>query len=707
MRADQVPVDPGTTLAAAPTPARESLLVAGVATLLGIAVSLLALALTGNLVAGTGPFDPGALVRYGLPVAKTVRDLAAAATVGFLITATWIVCGRPDPDPGSLGGAREPLARAAVAASVSWVLASLATLILTAGDVSGLPVGSPGFGSVVLSFVGQVDLGRELGVSLLAVVVVANLAILATRLTAIAWAAVMSILALLPLALTGHAAGARDHMNAVDSLAFHLVGVCLWIGGLAGVLLVSGRLGDQLPTVANRYSRLAGWCFLTVALSGIVNAALRLGSFAGLLTAYGLLIVGKAVALGALGLAGLVHRRFTLARMSPDRIRPDRIRPPSTSPGPIARDISTEVRADRHWFARLAAVELFVMGATIGLAVALSQSAPPVPDEALDPVSALLGYPAPPPLTVARYFTEFYPDLLWLVVAAVAAACYLVGAVRLRRRGDHWSIPRTVSWVAGCLVLVLVTSGGIGVYGRLQFSTHMLQHMMLMIVVPFLWVVGAPITLALRALRSRRDGSLGPRETLLRIVHSRVLRVLGHPLFSEAFFIVSLVAFYYTALFPLAMFTHGGHVLMTAHFLLVGYLFIWSLIGTDPGPARPPYAFRLVLLLMAMGFHAIFGISLMSSGALLAPDWWHALGYTDDAALLADQQKGGGIAWGAGDLPSFILAIALLVVWFGSDQRESRRLDRQADRDGDAELHAYNERLAELHRRDGGRSDVH
>ena len=146
------------------------------------------------------------------------------------------------------------------------------------------------------------------------------------------------------------------------------------------------------------------------------------------------------------------------------------------------------------------------------------------------------------------------------------------------------------------------------------------------------------------------------------------------------------------------MFTHGGHVLMTAHFLLVGYLFVWSLIGTDPGPARPPYAFRLILLLMAMGFHAIFGITLMSSGTLLAPDWWHALGYTDDAALIADQQKGGGIAWGAGDLPSFVLAIALLVVWFGSDQRESRRIDRQADRDGDAELRRYNERLSALHR---------
>ena len=124
------------------------------------------------------------------------------------MTATWIVGARPDPDRDSLGGARQPLARAAVLASVVWALAGIATIVLTAADVSGLPVGSPGFASVVVSFVGQIDLGRELGASLLAVIVAANLAILATRLTTLAWAAVFSIAALLPLALTGHAAGA-------------------------------------------------------------------------------------------------------------------------------------------------------------------------------------------------------------------------------------------------------------------------------------------------------------------------------------------------------------------------------------------------------------------------------------------------------------------------------------------------------------------
>ena len=339
------------------------------------------------------------------------------------------------------------------------------------------------------------------------------------------------------------------------------------------------------------------------------------------------------------------------------------------------------------------------MAATTGLAVALSRSTPPVPKNGDDAVAALLGYPMPPPVTLSTYLTEFQPETLWLAAAAAMVGLYGAGVVRLVRRGDRWPVLRTLFWAAGCLALVFVTSGGPGVYGRVHFSTHMLQHMTLMVVVPLLLVFGAPITLAMRTLTARRDGSLGPRELLLQLVHARVLKVLGHPLVAAVLFTGSLTVFYYSDLFDLAMFTHTGHVLMTAHFLLTGYLFIWSLVGIDPGPARPPYPFRLVLLLVTLAFHAFFGISLMSSGELLAPDWWHALGQTDDAALLQDQQNGGAIAWGAGDIPSLLLGLALLVSWVRSDAQETRRKDRQADRDDDAELRAYNERLAAIAQR--------
>jgi len=143
---------------------------------------------------------------------------------------------------------------------------------------------------------------------------------------------------------------------------------------------------------------------------------------------------------------------------------------------------------------------------------------------------------------------------------------------------------------------------------------------------------------------------------------------------------------------------------MTVHFLLVGYLFVWVLIGVDPGPPRPPYPLRLLLLLGTVSFHAFFGLALMTGNTVLAPTWWASIEEHDQAKLLADQHLGGGIAWGFGELPTLVLILAIGIMWAGADDREAKRLDRKADRDGDAELNAYNERLATLARGAPGRA---
>ncbi len=124
---------------------------------------------------------------------------------------------------------------------------------------------------------------------------------------------------------------------------------------------------------------------------------------------------------------------------------------------------------------------------------------------------------------------------------------------------------------------------GAGHLGRVLFSAHMVMHMAVAMIVPLLLVPAAPVTLALRTLAARRDKTWGPRELLLQVVHSRAMRVLANPVVAAAVFFFSLAAFYYTGLFELALTTHTGHLLMMAHFLLTGYLFVWVMIGIDPG----------------------------------------------------------------------------------------------------------------------------
>jgi cytochrome c oxidase assembly factor CtaG/putative copper export protein len=668
-----VPDSPSTTAAVL---SGRTLGVLAAAVGLAVLVAVTILATTGALAAiSPAIFDPGALVRWGQPVAGTVHDLAAAATIGLLVVGTFFVPPASGQQPGLLEGDRLRLIRAGAVAARCWFVAALAVALLTAGEATGSALSAPGFLALASSFWTQTELGQTLVAICVGAALAAIGATLARTVTGSAWAAALALITLVPLALGGHAAGSLDHGNSVDSLLLHLIGVCLWVGGLAALVLFGRGLGDRLPTVAARYSTLAGWCFVLVAVSGLINAYLRLGGLRNLATTYGLLVIGKAVALVVLGVAGWLHRRATIPGLT--------VGPPKS-----------------HWFARLAAAEILVMGATTGLAVALSRSAPPAESVVADPATSLLGYAPPPPITVVDWLTGGYPSVLWLAICALMIGLYVAGVVKLHRGGNAWPVHRTALWLLGALLLAFLTSGGPAVYGRMSFSAHMVQHMSLMVPLPLLLVMGAPVTLAMRALPARRDKSFGPREVLLALVHSRFLGIIGQPVVAAVIFTGSLIVFYYTSLFELAMFTHMGHVLMTVHFLLTGYLFIWSLVGIDPGPKRPAYPIRLLILLVTMAFHAFFGLSLMQSAALIGPDWWHALGQTDDAALLADQQLGGGIAWGAGDIPALLIGLTLIVQWVRSDAKETKRLDRKADRDDDAELKAYNERLAVLAKKD-------
>jgi putative copper resistance protein D len=222
----------------------------------------------------------------------------------------------------------------------------------------------------------------------------------------------------------------------------------------------------------------------------------------------------------------------------------------------------------------------------------------------------------------------------------------------------------------------------------------MIAHMVLTMAIPVLLVPSAPITLALRSIRKREDGSRGAREWILLAVHSRPFTFFANPLVAALLFASSLWVFYYTPLFSYATTDHVGHEWMIVHFLIVGYLFVSSLIGVDPGPARPPYPMRLLILLATMAFHAFFGLALITSTGLLSADWYGAMGWGPSMSALGDQQLAGGIAWSIGEIPTLALAILVAFMWGRSDARESRRYDRKAERDGGAELAAYNEMLA-------------
>jgi putative membrane protein len=238
-------------------------------------------------------------------------------------------------------------------------------------------------------------------------------------------------------------------------------------------------------------------------------------------------------------------------------------------------------------------------------------------------------------------------------------------------------------------------------YGMVMFSVHMVQHMVVSMVSPILLLLGAPVTLTLRALPTAGRGRKGPRELLVALLHSRYMQVITHPAFTIPLFIASLYGLYFTPLFDTLMGSRTGHIAMMVHFLAVGLVFFWPIMGVDPGPNRPGHVMRILELFAGMPFHAFFGIALMMASEPMIGAFKHPPASLGIDAL-DDQTAAGGIAWAFSEIPSVIVLVALLIQWYTSEQRQARRKDRAADRDGDAELAAYNAYLASLEARGRG-----
>lgn len=292
--------------------------------------------------------------------------------------------------------------------------------------------------------------------------------------------------------------------------------------------------------------------------------------------------------------------------------------------------------------------------------------------------------PLPPP-TLGALLSPHRAS--WLALGlVVAAGLYLYGVQRLRAAGHRWPAGRVVAFLGpGVGGIAAVTLTGLDEYDTTLISVHMVQHMVLSMVAPIFLALGAPVTLALRTLPRQ------PRQVLLAVLHSRVARVLTFPLVAFGLFVATPFVMYFSGLYGLTLRNTVAHELVHVHFIVVGCLFFWPLLGIDPLPGRWPYPGRALLMVLSTPFHAVLGLTIMQSTTLLGGDWYPSLGlsWTDP---FADQKVAGGILWAFGEAVSVTMLAVLVVQWMRASDREARRVDRELDRAEAAEAAAVRAR---------------
>jgi cytochrome c oxidase assembly factor CtaG len=279
------------------------------------------------------------------------------------------------------------------------------------------------------------------------------------------------------------------------------------------------------------------------------------------------------------------------------------------------------------------------------------------------------------PFTAQRLLTAWTFEPVLLAVIIALGGVYLYGVHKLRVRGDSWSRGRTFSFVGvGLGSAVIATQSALGTYDTVLISVHMAQHMILTMVTPLALALGAPVTLALRTLPKK------PRGWLLSVLHSRFAKVATFPLIGFALFVLSPWALYFSGWYDATLRSAPLHDLLHLHFILIGALFFWPLVGLDPLPGRVIYPFRLMLIFLTLPFHAFLGITIMSANTLIAEDWYTAFERSWPPSPLHDQYIAGGLLWGSGDIVGVAFFAVLFVQWVRESQREAKREDRRLDR---------------------------
>ncbi|WP_051580878.1 cytochrome c oxidase assembly protein [Pseudonocardia acaciae] len=606
---------------------------------LGLAGLSLAAALTGGLVAALAPSlagrfglpEPGPVVDVGLPFARVLALGTGAACIGCLLLAAALAPGEADRDaPVSASGYAG--LRAARWWSLAHALASAAVAVLTVLENTGIGPGQALVnGPALLVGLDQIQPAAGWLLDAAVAMLVAGLAG-----WVLSWRGAVGLLLFalagpLCVALTAATNAQRSHDIAGDALALRLLAALLWLGGALVVLT-----GRARRAVARRHAALARWWLPIVAATGVVSTAYAMGP------------------VGPAELVGSGYGRLVLA-----------------SAAVLAALTGVVILRARAGARRLAALEVALLVIAACLDTAMTRIIPPA-ELGYQPSRHIymLGHDLPATMTALDLTVRWRLDLVLGSLAGLAAVVYLLGVRRLRRlAGERWPARYTAAWLAGCAVLLVATSSGLGNYGPAVFSVHMVQHMLLASLAPALLVLGHGLTLARRA-------SADPTgRRLAALLDTPAARLAANPVAALAATAIMLFGLYPTGLFDAIVREHWAHLAMNSSVFLAGLALFWSVLGRGgsvPGRRALPPIGQIVMVFAVMGLHAAFSAWLLGRAVPVAGVYYGSLDLPFVPDPLADQRLGAVLAWALGELPVLVAVVALVTRWARDDRTAVR-----------------------------------
>ena len=303
---------------------------------------------------------------------------------------------------------------------------------------------------------------------------------------------------------------------------------------------------------------------------------------------------------------------------------------------------------------------------------------------AILPAAAIAHGPPQPAPTFQHVIAAWQPDVLFLLPAAAVIWAYLSAVRRVNRAHPTNPVPkrRTVFFLLGIAVMALALVSPIAAYDTELFSVHMAQHMLIVMVAAPLLLLGAPITLALRAATPRIR-----KEVILPVLHSRAVKAISFPAFTWFLLAGVLWLTHFSSAFDFALENIWAHRAEHAVYIVAALLFWWPAINADPSPWRLGHPVRLLYVFLQMPQNSFLGVSIYGTTNVIFPHYASvARNWGPDP--LTDQEFAGIIMWVIGDMMFLVILAFIAYGWVQHEERAAKRADRARDRENAAAARA-------------------
>jgi putative membrane protein len=254
-------------------------------------------------------------------------------------------------------------------------------------------------------------------------------------------------------------------------------------------------------------------------------------------------------------------------------------------------------------------------------------------------------------------------DPLTIVLLALSALLYAVGAARLQRRGRPPAIRRTISFYAGLGILVVALLSPLHALAEVLLSAHMVQHLLLILFAAPLLIYGAGLVSLMVGLPR------GLRRFVQRIrsVVAPTFRILLNPVVVGCLHALAMWSWHLPALYRWGLRSSAVHAVEHASFLATALLF-WVVVVGAARRRRPPIGVAILLVFATMLQSSALGAVLTFATRPLYSI--HIVGAREwGIEPLVDQELAGLIMW----IPAGAIYLVTMAVLFGAWLKDADR----------------------------------